>query len=126
MSGKELEYGWFGQTDDYSAWAYGGFASVDAARMFIVEHMGGRLIKDVILLRKEGVSDDNYVVDLYTTAEFDVFLLVEEWYSSDKPDVDGLTDEDVSELAESEAKNANIDGIGLIGDMEGYLLEWRR
>jgi len=125
LSHEERDEGWLGSTNDYSSDAHGGFASVESARTYIVEYMGGRLIEDMDLLREEYSPEDYENMEIYTTAEFDTYYSVADWFDTDRPAVEGLTDEEIEKLAEKEELSANKEGIGLLGDIEEYLIELR-
>lgn len=123
MSNEERVEGWLGSNNEYSSYAHGGFASVESARTYITEYMGGRLIdldmcEDVFPQHKE-------IEEAYTTAKFDKYDFLDSWFSVDEPDVSHLSDEEIEKLAEVEEKEAKEQGIGLIGDIEEYLMKLR-
>lgn len=123
-SHEERSEGWLGSNNEYSSNAHGGFASVESARTYIVGYMGGRLIEDMDLLRNEYGSYEDYM-EVYTTAPFDTYYFVADWFDVDKPEVQGLTDEEIEKLVEKEELSASKEGIGLLGDIKEYLIELR-
>ncbi len=122
MSKEERENGYLGSSSDFSSYVHGGFASVDSARTYIIKQMRGRLIDDVDLLKEE-YYDEN--MEKYTTAEFDRYEFLESWFGVDEPDISHLSDEEIEKRAEDEEKEANEQGIGLIGDINEYLINLR-
>ena len=124
-SHEERSEGWLGSNNDYSSDAHGGFTSVEAARTYIVEYMGGRLIEDMELLKNEYPDEDCENMEIYTTTKFNDFYFVSDWFEADKPNVKNLTDEQIEELAEREEVSASKEGIGLLGDIPRYLIELR-
>ncbi|MFX1478317.1 MAG: hypothetical protein ACFFCI_09300 [Promethearchaeota archaeon] len=126
MSHEEREKGWLGQCDDGSDYAHGGFASIESAKTYITEYMGARLITNNELLEEhwEYIPEEEQH-ELYTTAEFDEYWFVGDWFGVDEPDVAELTDGEIENLAEKFEKEANADGIGILGDIEEYLLNLR-
>lgn len=115
MSGDDRINGWLGQTGDYSDYAHGGFACVDAAKTFITEIMKGKTIDEDLLDPYEDIREQ------YTTAEFEEYYFVADWFDNDKPEVEGLTDQEIEELAEKEEQEANKQNIGILGDIIKYL-----
>ncbi len=114
LSQEERENGWLGQTNEYCSYAHGGFASIESARTYIIDYMGGRLISEELL------SDyDNK--ELYTTAKYEQYYFVEDWLQNDVPDVEGLLDEQVEKLAKQLESEANKNGYYLLGDIAEYL-----
>lgn len=124
MSGEEQEKGWLGANNEYSSYSHGGFASVESARTYIINGMGGRLIEDIERLKDEYSYDYDENREKYTTAKFNEYWFLDDWYV-DKLDVKNLTDEEIEKLADVEEKEANKQGIGLIGDIEEYLMKLR-
>lgn len=120
MSHEERAKGWLGQTNEYSSYAHGGFASIDAARTYITEYMGGKLIPNELLNDYEGEEQ-------YTTAEYDYdkYYFVEDWIEQDKPNVEGLSDDQVEILAKQLESGANEDGSCILGDVAKYLRDLR-
>lgn len=126
MSHERREKGWLGQTNDRDDYAHGGFASIEAAKTYIIKYMGGRLITNDDLLEDYWRSiPEEEQNELYSTTKFDEYWFVEDWFGSNDPDVAGLTDEEIEKLAREVEKRANSEGIGLLGDIEGYLLSLR-
>lgn len=120
MSGEDRDEGWLGQNGDSSAYAHGGFASIEAAKTYITQYMNGRLIPTEFL--DENIYEND---DVYTTAKFDQYYMVDDFMSIDEPEVVGLTDEEIEKLAEQLEKEANDEGYGICGDIEEYLIELR-
>jgi len=125
MSKEEREAGWLGSSNEYSSYAHGGFASVESAKTYIIEQLGGRLIEDAELLKTEYSYDYDEDIEKYTTAKYDQYEFVDHWFSVDEPDVEGLTDEQIQKLAEDEEKKANEEGMGLLDDVDEYLMKLR-
>ena len=123
-SHEERSEGWLGSNNDYNSYAHGGFASVESAKSYIIEYMGGRLIDNMELLRNEYPHEDENM-EIYTTAKFNDFYFVSDWFEANKPNVKNLTDEQIGELVGREEASANKEGIGLLGDIEEYLIELR-
>ena len=119
MSGEERERGWLGQTNDEDCYALGGFASIDAARTYITEFLGGRLI------RKELLKDQyigNY--EIYTDADFDEYWFIADWLANYSVEgIRNLTKEELEEFAKELEKEANDEGIGILGDIVEYLMD---
>ena len=122
-SREERGFGWLGQNNDYSSYAHGGFASVESARTYIKDYMEVRFIENNELLESEYPYDEN--MEIYTTAKYDEYYFVSDYFDLGKPDVNGLTNEQIRKLAEKEEKKANEQGFGLLGNVEKYLIELR-
>lgn len=118
LSQEKRENGWLGQTNDYSSYAHGGFASIDSARAYIIDYMGGKLISEEYL-----PDYDNR--ELYTTAKYEQYYFVEDWIKNNVPDVEGLSDEQVEKLAKQLESEANKDGYNILGDIAEYLRDLR-
>lgn len=123
-SGEEREKGWLGTWNDGKADALGGFASIEAARTYIKEYLGGRLITDQELL-DEIFSEYEEKQEVYTTFKFDEWYFIDEWLSEDEPEVKALNDNEIYDLAEKIQEEANEQGIYILGDIEEYLEERR-
>lgn len=125
MSNEKRDKGWLGMDNDCNSYANGGFASIESARTYIIKYMAGRLIDNEELLKNKYSYDYEEKMEIYTTAEFDEYYFVADWFDVDMPNVADLTDEQIEELAEQEIKKANEQGIGLLNDVEEYLLKLR-
>ncbi len=124
MSQEEREDGWLGQTNEYSSYAHGGFASIGAARTYIIDYMEGKLIPDELL-----EDDIEYGVrrERFTTAkyEFDKYFFIEDWFQNDEPEVNGMNDEEIEILAEKISNEAKAEGIGILGNIVEYIKDLR-
>lgn len=120
MSREERDDGWLGSSNEYSSYAHGGFASVEATRTYIKEYMGGKLIPEYLL---DGYDEDR---EQYTTAKFDhdKYYFTADWFV-DEPNVEGLSDEELEGLAEKLEAEANSDGYCILDDIVEYLKELR-
>lgn len=125
MSHEDKDEGWLGQTGDSSAYAHGGFASVEAARTYIIESMGGRLIDEDLVKEKYGEYEEN--TEIYTTEQYDYdkYYFAGDYFEHDELEVEGKSDEEIEELAEKLEKEANADGYCIVDDLEKYLKELR-
>ena len=128
MSNEKKENGWLGQTNDYSSYSHGGFASVESARTYITKFMEGRLIDEELIKAQYGAYgkyDEN--TEIYTTEKYDRFYFIAEWLENEdlKEITENLTDEQIHQLAEKEIKKAEGDSVMLLGDVEAYLIEMR-
>lgn len=121
MSGMEKESGWLGSTNDENSYAHGGFASVESARTYIIDYMGGKLISGELLDEYEENKEQ------YTTAKYehDKYYFVADYFGHDEPNVEGLSDEQIENLAEQLETEANNEGYCIVDDIEKYLKELR-
>lgn len=119
LSHEEKTNGWLGQTNDYSEYAHGGFASVESARTYIKKYMGGRLIPEELL---ESYKENK---EIYTTAKFDYdkYYFATDYFEDDEPNVEGLSDNEIENLAEKLKTEANNEGYCIVDDVEKYLKE---
>lgn len=112
--------GWLGQNGDLSSYALGGFGSVNAARTYIKECMGAREIPIGERFPNDGPGE------LYTTAPFDEYFFIASWLEHSEPEVEGLEEKDIEQLAEKIIEDARLDEIGILGDVKQYLLDLQK
>ena len=128
LSHVERTWGWCGTTNGWAVYAYGEYATIDAARAAIAERFG-----DVRNTDPDGdsfESDDEGVVETYKVGKFAPVSRegTADWaYDGIQSDIEADTsDERIAELVAEYEAVANSYGYALHSDLKAFMQERRQ